>query len=74
MSTETVPLHCPKCRQVLLQYRPELDLDQDLVCTGCGATLKANQLVTADGKTLLDVAADAAKEAFSGIKGFKPSR
>lgn len=72
--SENIALHCPKCRQVVFQFRPELDLDQDLVCSGCGATVKANQLVTTNGKTQLDIAADAAKKAFSGIKGFKPSR
>jgi hypothetical protein len=74
MSEFTPVTKCPKCREVVLQYRPEVDLDQDLVCSGCSATPKANQLVTSTGKTILDIGADLAKQAFSGIKGFKPSR
>ena len=70
---ENVALHCPKCREVAMQFDPQLDLEQDLTCIGCGARLKANELVTADGKTMLDVAADLVKKAFSGIKGFNPS-
>lgn len=74
MPEKLIPLHCPKCRQMALQYRPELELDQEITCIGCSARVKCTELVTADGKTPLDIVADAAKQVFSGIKGFKPAR
>lgn len=74
MADETIALHCPKCHERVLNVSADLDPDKPLTCGKCGAVVKIGELKTPSGDSLLDHVANLARNAFKGIKGFKPSR
>ena len=74
MSQENITLHCPKCGENAFQTSANLDLNNSFTCSKCGASVRIGELKTPSGKTLLEHAADMMRDAFNGIKGFKPSR
>lgn len=65
-------LHCPKCGESVIEFSADLDLNKPLTCGKCGAKTMIGEFKTASGKKLTDHLTDIARDAFKGIKGFKP--
>ena len=74
MSDNKITLHCPKCNASAFQATENPDLNKSFTCGNCGAKVQVRDLRTPTGKTLAEHATDIAREAFKGIKGFKPSK
>lgn len=74
MSDKNLALFCPKCGKRFAVLAGEDQNKDPLTCADCGARVKRLQLKTASGKTLEKYIADMARDAFKGIKGFKPGR
>ena len=72
MSDTTIDLYCPKCHKKALQTGRKPEYDGDFTCGVCGHVCKTKQLVTAEGKTLLEHGKALFAKTLSGVKGFKP--
>ena len=73
-ANSTIELRCPKCNERAMKVSANLDFDKPFTCNGCNAVVKIGELKTPSGDSLLDHTANIARDAFKGIKGFKPSR
>lgn len=74
MADTIIPLHCPKCGERSMQFTGDLDLDKPFTCGKCGANVHVRELKTPAGISILDHSTNIARDAFKGIKGFKPKR
>lgn len=74
MSSNKITLHCPKCRKRFQTSAAEASAKHKgpMTCANCGAAVDQDELVTAAGKTLGQLAADKLQAALKGVKGFKP--
>ena len=70
----SVTLHCPSCGASAFEASEDIDLEKPFICGKCGASAYTKDLKTESGQTLQEYAVNLAREAFKGIKGFKPGR
>ena len=68
--TMKINLYCPHCADRVDRQALALGFDEMVTCGSCSATTKAGQLLTDEGKTLLDYFAlqsvEAAKKSSAG--------
>jgi uncharacterized Zn finger protein len=68
--TKKINLYCPRCADRVDRKALALDFEEMVACGSCSATTKAGQLLTDEGKTLLDYFAlqsvEAAKKSSPG--------
>lgn len=69
-----VPLHCPKCRERVIELAGDINAENLLTCASCRAQFKAGDLRTIADQSIVDMAADMLRDRLKGIKGFKPKK
>jgi hypothetical protein len=67
--TANIKLFCPHCGKLMqMQVSEGERTDKNITCKSCGVTSEVGHLKTAEGKTLLQDALDAAKQALKTPK------
>lgn len=65
---KTINLYCPRCADRVDRQAYEVGFVEPIVCKSCSATTKAGQLLTDEGKTLLDYFALQSVEAAKKVR------
>lgn len=65
-----ISLYCPRCADRVLLRALSLDFEEVVSCPSCAQPVKAANLLTGEGKTLLDyLALESVKASQKGAKG-----
>jgi len=74
MNSKIIELYCPKCNEQTAETPADLNTNKPFTCKKCGAVIAWSELKTSSGAKLKDHLANKLRNAFKGVKGFKPGR